>query len=202
MSRLLAITVLLFFSCLSHAVAQDAPFSTAIVVYQYSGGGTGTETVYIDKANNRINVESSVTWTMMGKRLLKNERKMFDGKLYYTFNFDNNTVIAEPVNQTDAIMAMYNSPSEFGPLAGTEQVLDRECQLYKGALMSACFWNGITLKETMTNTFSAELNHSKEVVNIMVDVPIPEDKFAIDSNMRVLNPQEAIEEMQAMFKKR
>ena len=202
MLRSLLVVMLLSVSFVAGAVAEETPFTTAIIVYEYSGGGTGTETVYFDKANNRINQESNVTWTMGGATKLKESREMFDGKLFYTFDFDNNIVISEPVNNPNALAAMFPAPSEYGIPSGVEEVLGRKCELFQGTLMSGCFWNGIPVKESVTNAFSAELNHAKQAVDIQIDVPIPEEKFQISSDMRILNPQQAIQEMQEMFKRK
>ena len=202
MLRSLSIAMLLTLSFAALSFAEEATFTTAIIVYEYSGGGAGTETVYFDKANNRINQESTVTWTMGGATKVKESREMFDGKLFYTFDFDNNLVISEPVNNPDALAAMFPSPAEYGVPAGGEQVLGRECKLFQGTLMSGCFWNGIPIMESISNTFSPELNHAKKAVDIQLDVPIPEEKFQVSSDMRVLNPQQALMEMQEMFKRK
>ena len=177
--------------------SQKFPFSTAIITYKFSGVQVGSGEVDIDVAGNKINESSSTSITFSGQTIPREGRQMYDGKAYYDFDLKHAIVVKEE-NKADAFSKIFKERELVDYYAGEEKFLGKDCKVYKTPSGSFLFWNGIKLREEIKN--SPIGSYVKEAVNIQQDVSIPEDRFKITSGVKILTTEEAMKEMQEMFK--
>lgn len=175
-------------------------FSTAIVTYKYIGGRTGTEVLYVDAVNNRIDQEISTKIIFSGSPVSRDDRKMYDGKVFYVFRMKDNMAIKEDIKGS-ALSKIFNEASWSDYYTGEKEFLGRECKAYESTVSSCLVWNGIVLREEVTgNPLGENFNYIKEAVDIKLDAPIPEDKFTIPAGIKIMTTQEAVQSTQKMFK--
>ena len=181
---------------------QKLPFSTAIITYKYTGGVEGTGVVYIDANHNKIDVEDSKIVSFAGQTVVANERKMYDGKVYYQFTKRGEAIKEEWKKDISVVISeIFNEKSYTNYSAGKAKFLGKECEKYKTVIGSFLFWNGIELKQEINNhPMGDQFNHTKKAVDIQLDAPIPDDKFKVPDGIRVMSSKEAIKEMQESFK--
>jgi hypothetical protein len=190
---------------ISKPVDNKLPFSTAIILYRYEGGMQGSGQIYIDLVHNRIDQEdnfssSFITGSSGGQTSANNQRTMYDGNNVYQFEYRDNIAIQMPV-QKSAVEVMFKEQDYIANYLGQGTVLDKDCKIYKFDVGKLYFWNGIVLKQDVTdNPISDKFNYKKEAVDIQVDVPIPDEKFVVPDGIKIIGEQEAMKLMQDKFK--
>lgn len=177
--------------------SQKFPFSTAMITYKYSGARVGNAEAVVDVAGNRINLSGSTSVNFAGQIVLSKERKMYDGAAYYDFVLKDKIVIREE-KKVDAFSVIFDEQALADYYVGEEKFLSKDCKVYKTPTGTFMFWKGIELREDIKN--SPVGNYVKEAVDIRRDVPIPEDRFKVPSDVKVLTAEEAMQEIQKMFK--
>lgn len=183
--------------------ARKLPFKTAVIVYKYEGGQQGTETVYIDAVNNRIDQEGEITisYGPSGQTVSKKIRNMYDGKNVYEFVCKDNMAVQSPRNR-DAVDLLFREKTilENYQYAGESQVLGKKLKVYKSAMELSGLWNGIELKKKLINNpFGEKFNYVKTATQMTFDVAIPKERFQVPAGITVLTEEQALKKMQGMF---
>lgn len=178
------------------------PFSTVIITYKYKGSHRGKEIVYIDAVNNKAAQEIETTGHLFGQSLCKREMNIYDGNNFYHIDLgDKGGVKGE--QKGSAISVIFGSEQRYADnYSGERPFLGKVCKIYKPTAGILYFWNGIILKEEVTNhPMGKDFNYTKEAVDIRLDVEIPADKFRVPPGIKLLTGEEMIGEMKKMFKK-
>lgn len=180
---------------------DELSFSTAIITYKYKGSRMGKETVYIDAVNNKIAQEFETSGRLMGRVLTKREMNICDGNMFYHIDLEKNRGTKEEW-RGNCVTAVFREKMYLDYYSGDGSFLGKVCKVYKPTFGTAYFWNGIILKEEITNhPFGKELNYTREAVGIQLDVKIPAEKFHAPSGIKLLTGEEVMGEMKQLFEK-
>lgn len=177
----------------------NLPFSTAIITYKYKGSHVGKETVYIDAVNNKIAQEVETSGSLMGRALSKKEMNIYDGKMFYHIDFKKNRGTKEEW-RGNFVTAVFRENMYLDYYSGSGSFLGKVCKVYKPTFGTAYFWNGIILKEEVSNhPFGKEFNCTREAVDIQLDAVISPDKFKVPAGIKLMTGEEVMGEMKKMF---
>lgn len=177
----------------------ELPFSTAVITYKYKGSHVGKETVYIDAVNNKIAQEVETSGSLMGRALSKREKNIYDGKMFYHINLEKGGGTKEEW-RGNCVTAVFKENKYLDYYSGSGSFLGKVCKVYKPTFGTAYFWNGIILKEEITNhQFGKEFNYTREAVDIQLDAVISPDKFKVPAGIKLMTGEEMVGEMKKMF---
>jgi len=180
---------------------EELSFSTAIITYKYNGSHVGKETVYIDAVNNKIAQEIETSGYLMGHTVSKREMNIYDGNMFYHINLEKNGGTKEEW-RGNCVTAVFREKMYLDYYSGEGSFLGKVCKIYKPTSGTVYFWNGIILKEEITNhPFGKELNYTREAVRIQLDVKMPAEKFHVPAGIKLLTGEEVMREMKSLFDK-
>jgi len=180
--------------------ANKLPFSTAIITYKCEGSRKGKEIVYIDAINNKGAQETEITGNLFGQALSEREMNIYDGNNFYHIDLEDKGG-AKGEQKGNAISVIFGSEQQYANnYSGGRSFLGKVCKVYKPAAGTLYFWNGIILKEEVTNhPMGKDFNYTKEAVDIQLDAEIPPNKFRVPPGIKLLTGEEMMGEMKKMF---
>ncbi len=168
---------------------------SAIIKYKVSGMNNGTETVYIDDWGRREAIYKKFTTKMMGIDLERNVMTLITENGKWIYNIDLNSRTAIKMDNAGFKALQGNSGSNMDATIGamkigTEEILGKVCDVWKKGYpySMAWIWKGIALKKDHEVAAMGVLTEATEVQE---NIPIPEDKLTIPSNVKikVLDPR-------------
>lgn len=184
------------------ALASSLPFKTAIITYKDSGElYNGEEVVYIDAVNGRISKDTRVEGKLGCAVKNIHQREICDGKTLCKINLEDKTAPSFAVKNGDYISNIFMEGMYRKYYKEQKQFLGKDCKVYSSMPGEEFyFWNGILLKQKMVHhPMGDRFNVTKEAVDIKLDLPIPDDKFTAPSGIKVMTPEQTMENLKKMY---
>jgi hypothetical protein len=188
------VTLTYFLDEIENIPAKPRAFKTAIITYNLSGLQNGEEIVYID--GNKFATDVNVTETIAGVSRESKVRYFFDGENVFVVNCKNQEAIKMNLPQAKGIKdntPVYLNEGSFKNYpVENEKLLNRDCKVYKVGENKFYFCDGILLKQIMYG----EYDLTKEAIDIKIDVPVPEEKFKVPDNFKIIDEKESLRDLE------
>jgi hypothetical protein len=176
----------------------NLPFTSAVIKYEYEGGRSGSETVYIDLEANKIAIETSVSTTFKGITDTDKTLKIYDGKVAYSVNFGRRQAI-KVTKEGDIVSEMFGEERFSDYYTGETNLLGNTCKVYQSPLGTFYFWHGIILREELTVPLM-RIKYTKEAKSIELNTSISPEKFRLPSGVKVTTTEELKKKFEQKFK--
>lgn len=174
-------------------------FSTAIITYDYTGWKTGKETVYVDRAQNRIASESATTQQVLGSMEKDSDWMIYDGKVMYTVDLEKNLAL-KIEREGDILSEVFGKMCDLGNPVGQDVVLEKACAVHQYQGTKVCCWVGVPLREEVVHPFGEKYNFAKTAVDLQVDISLPGEKFVLPAGVTVQTAEAMIDELGSSLK--
>ncbi len=166
---------------------------SGIVEYKMSGSQTGTETLQFDNYGMREVKHTNTTMEVMGYKTETSTISLFDGEWHYSWDpkTKQGTKMSEKMLFEMAEKYKTKDFKEIGEKMmesmgakklANETFLGKDCEVWEVEMANTKTWNwnGVTLK---TETSMMGITINSEATSIQDDVSIPEDKFAVPTDV-------------------
>ena len=170
---------------------------SAIIKYKISGNTTGTEDVYFDNWGEReTKITKSVTETTffgIKNKQEENTLNILDGDISYGIDLKKKTGVKTLNAGITTMSAMGNgrSPRTMGKdmliqmggkKIGEEEILGKQCEVWKALGTKLWLWKGIPLKIS-SNILG--IKRTEEAVELKTNIQIDESIFAVPENIKI-----------------
>ena len=213
----LSLYALLFCFCISISVETNSEetikrygIEKGVVEYKYTGAEEGTEIVYFDRCGMREARYKKTKLTLAGMTQKSNTLTLLDSKWTYNIDLDKRTgtkiettLLKEIVDKSGSKdlgkVGENMMKSMGGEKIGSEEIAGKMCDVWeiKSLNSRSWVWNYITL-QTEVKMMGMEVTTT--ATRIEEGAEIPEEKFAIPSDVQITERQDIKKILEGMKK--
>ncbi len=170
---------------------------SGIIKYKISGNTKGTEEIYFDKWGEReariIKAVTETSFFGIKNKQEENTLNILDGDISYGIDLKNKTGVKMLNAGVTTMSEMGNGKSPRtmgkemlkqmgGKKIGEEEILGKNCEIWKALGTKIWFWKGVPLK---ISSKMLGIERVTEAVEIKTNVKIDESKFKVPEGIKI-----------------
>ena len=203
-NSLFLIAILFIFISINNVFSQDSEknkrryyIESAIINYKISGNTKGEEKIYFDNWGEReaqfTKAVTETTFFGIKNKQEENTLNILDGDISYGIDLKNKTGV-KTLNAgitTMSALSQGKSPRQFGKemlkkmggkKIGEEEILGKNCEIWKALGTKIWLWKGIPLK---TQSKIMGIERTVEAIELNINTKIDESVFKVPEGIKI-----------------